>query len=73
MATTQDALFPVQLLIDELKNEETQLRLNSIRRLSTIAKVSEDFTQCEALLGGKEFCFFFTPKLFFFFSFFFLL
>lgn len=30
--------FPVQILIDELKNEETQHRLNAVRRLSTIAK-----------------------------------
>ena len=32
-----DALYPVAILIDELKNEDIQLRLNSIRRLSTIA------------------------------------
>lgn len=30
-------LYPVAVLIDELKNEDIQLRLNSIRRLSTIA------------------------------------
>jgi hypothetical protein len=34
--------FPVQILIDELKNEETQHRLNAVRRLSTIAKVRAD-------------------------------
>jgi len=34
---TQDSLYPVAILIDELKNEDIQLRLNSIRRLSTIA------------------------------------
>jgi serine/threonine-protein phosphatase 2A regulatory subunit A len=28
----------IQVLVDELKNEDIQLRLNSIRRLSTIAK-----------------------------------
>ena len=33
----QDSLYPVAILIDELKNEDIQLRLNSIRRLSTIA------------------------------------
>jgi len=32
-----DTLYPVAILIDELKNENIQLRLNSIRRLSTIA------------------------------------
>jgi len=32
-----DSLYPVAVLIDELKNEDIQLRLNSIRRLSTIA------------------------------------
>ena len=34
---TEDSLYPVAILIDELKNEDIQLRLNSIRRLSTIA------------------------------------
>ena len=33
----QQSLYPVAILIDELKNEDIQLRLNSIRRLSTIA------------------------------------
>mmetsp|Transcript_51669 Transcript_51669/g.124265 ORF Transcript_51669/g.124265 Transcript_51669/m.124265 type:complete len:582 (-) Transcript_51669:224-1969(-) len=32
-----DSLYPVAILIDELKNEDMKLRLNSIRRLSTIA------------------------------------
>ena len=36
-ADKQDSLYPVAVLIDELKNEDIQLRLNSIRRLSTIA------------------------------------
>lgn len=30
-------LYPIAVLIDELKNEDVQIRLNSIRRLSTIA------------------------------------
>jgi lipopolysaccharide export LptBFGC system permease protein LptF len=80
MATTQDALFPVQLLIDELKNEETQLRLNSIRRLSTIAKVRFfDFLSfCLPLYSSRPsqcfvfvFVFFFFVAFFFFFFFFF--
>ena len=33
-----DALYPIQILIDELKNEDIQLRLNSIRKLNTIAR-----------------------------------
>jgi len=37
MGDKQDSLYPVAVLIDELKNEDIQLRLNSIRRLSTIA------------------------------------
>lgn len=39
MATpaTDDALFPIAVLIDELKHEDAVLRLNAIRRLSTIA------------------------------------
>ena len=30
-------LLPIAVLIDELKNEDVSLRLNSIRRLSSIA------------------------------------
>lgn len=33
----EDSLYPIAVLIDELRNEEVQLRLNSIRKLSTIA------------------------------------
>eukprot|EP01087_Luapelamoeba_hula_P024695 TRINITY_DN949_c0_g1_i1.p1 TRINITY_DN949_c0_g1~~TRINITY_DN949_c0_g1_i1.p1 ORF type:complete len:586 (+),score=99.05 TRINITY_DN949_c0_g1_i1:135-1892(+) len=33
-----EALLPIQLLIDELKNEDIQLRLNSIKRLDMIAR-----------------------------------
>eukprot|EP00967_Tisochrysis_lutea_P151041 scaffold293206_cov32-Tisochrysis_lutea.AAC.5 len=33
----QDSLYPIAILIDELKHEDIQLRLNSIRRLPTIA------------------------------------
>jgi len=33
-----ESLLPIQLLIDELKNEDIQLRLNSIKRLDTIAR-----------------------------------
>ena len=36
-ASMTDSLYPVAILIDELKNEDMKLRLNSIRRLSTIA------------------------------------
>lgn len=34
---TDDNLYPIAVLIDELRNEDVQLRLNSIRKLSTIA------------------------------------
>ncbi|KAH6589739.1 hypothetical protein BASA50_009832 [Batrachochytrium salamandrivorans] len=34
---TDDALYPIAVLIDELKNDDVVLRLNAIRRLSTIA------------------------------------
>uniref|UniRef100_A0A0K0D3C6 HEAT repeat protein n=1 Tax=Angiostrongylus cantonensis TaxID=6313 RepID=A0A0K0D3C6_ANGCA len=33
----EDSLYPIAVLIDELRNEDVHLRLNSIRRLSTIA------------------------------------
>lgn len=32
-----DSLQPVQLLLEELRNEDQQIRLNSIRRIGTIA------------------------------------
>ena len=31
-------MFPIAILIDELKNEDVQLRLNSVRRLPVISK-----------------------------------
>lgn len=34
---TADELYPIAILMDELKSEDTQLRLNAIHRLSTIA------------------------------------
>ncbi|XP_067009843.1 serine/threonine-protein phosphatase 2A 65 kDa regulatory subunit A alpha isoform isoform X3 [Anabrus simplex] len=36
-STGDDSLYPIAVLIDELKNEDVQLRLNSIKKLSTIA------------------------------------
>jgi hypothetical protein len=33
----EEDLVPIQVLIDELRNEDIQLRLNSIHRLDTIA------------------------------------
>lgn len=33
----QDQLYPIAVLIDELKHEDVTYRLNAIRRLSTIA------------------------------------
>jgi histidyl-tRNA synthetase len=37
IADKEDDLVPIQVLIDELRNEDIQLRLNSIHRLDTIA------------------------------------
>ncbi|TGZ60851.1 hypothetical protein CRM22_008298 [Opisthorchis felineus] len=37
MADTQEAYYPIAVLIEELRNEDLQLRLNSIRQLKTIA------------------------------------
>ena len=59
---TQDSLYPVAILIDELKNEDIQLRLNSIRRLSTIAlALGAERTREELIpfLNGNAF----TPRL----------
>ncbi len=35
--SADDSLYPIAVLIDELRNEDVQLRLNSIKKLSTIA------------------------------------
>ena len=32
-----ESLYPIAILIDELKHDDVALRLNAIRRLSTIA------------------------------------
>ncbi len=36
-SSSDDSLYPIAVLIDELRNEDVQLRLNSIKKLSTIA------------------------------------
>uniref|UniRef100_A0A4W3HP89 Protein phosphatase 2, regulatory subunit A, beta a n=1 Tax=Callorhinchus milii TaxID=7868 RepID=A0A4W3HP89_CALMI len=36
-ADRDDSLYPIAVLIDELRNEDVQLRLNSVKKLSTIA------------------------------------
>lgn len=35
--TEEQELYPIAVLVDELKNEDVQLRLNAIRNLGTIA------------------------------------
>jgi len=50
MAAAEEPLYPIAILIDELKNDDIQLRLNSIRRLGTIAKaLGEDRTRRELI------------------------
>ncbi|GJN40262.1 hypothetical protein PR202_gb29451 [Eleusine coracana subsp. coracana] len=50
MAMMDEPLYPIAVLIDELKNEDIQLRLNSIRRLSTIARaLGEERTRKELI------------------------
>ena len=45
-----DALYPIAVLIDDLKNEDIKCRLNSVRRLSTIAlALGEERTREELL------------------------
>lgn len=45
-----EPLYPIAVLIDELKNDDIQLRLNSIRRLSTIARaLGEERTRKELI------------------------
>ena len=50
MAMVDEPLYPIAILIDELKNDDIQLRLNSIRRLSTIARaLGEERTRKELI------------------------
>ena len=50
MAVVEEPLYPIAILIDELKNDDIQLRLNSIKRLSTIAKaLGEERTRKELI------------------------
>jgi len=50
MANENDDLYPIAILIDELKNEDIQLRLNSIKRLGTIAlALGEERTRSELI------------------------
>ncbi|KAE8666074.1 Serine/threonine-protein phosphatase 2A 65 kDa regulatory subunit A beta isoform [Hibiscus syriacus] len=45
-----EPLYPIAVLIDELKNDDIQLHLNSIRRLSTIARaLGEERTRKELI------------------------
>ncbi|GBG78322.1 hypothetical protein CBR_g26350 [Chara braunii] len=45
-----EPLYPIAILIDELKNDDIQLRLNSIRRLTTIARaLGEERTRKELI------------------------
>lgn len=52
-----DSLYPIQVLVDELKHEDVQLRLNAIRRLSTIARaLDQERTRKELIpfLSGTQ-------------------
>ncbi|PWA59821.1 protein phosphatase 2A subunit A2 [Artemisia annua] len=50
MSMGDERLYPIAVLIDELKNDDIQLRLNSIRRLSTIARaLGEEHTRKELI------------------------
>ncbi|CAL9214827.1 unnamed protein product [Arabidopsis halleri] len=50
MSMVDEPLYPIAVLIDELKNDDIQLRLNSIRRLSIIARaLGEERTRKELI------------------------
>ncbi|CAG0921344.1 unnamed protein product [Notodromas monacha] len=49
-ANSEDSLYPIAVLIDELRNDDVQLRLNSIKKLSTIAfALGTDRTRTELI------------------------
>ena len=45
-----DNLYPIAMLIDELKNEDIYLRLNSIRKLGIIAQALGETRTCRELI-----------------------
>ncbi len=52
----EDSLTPIAILIDELKTDDIQLRLNAVRRLNTIARaLGPERTRRELIpyLSGK--------------------
>ena len=50
MSNADEPLYPIAVLIDELKNDDIQMRLYSIRRLSTIARaLGEERTRKELI------------------------
>lgn len=50
MAMIHEQFYPIALVLDELKNDHIQLRLNSIRRLSSIAReLGEERTRKELI------------------------
>ncbi|EPB78712.1 HEAT repeat protein [Ancylostoma ceylanicum] len=54
---SDDSLYPIAVLIDELRNEDVHLRLNSIRKLSTIAlALGVERTRNELIQFLTEYC-----------------
>ena len=50
MMREEDALYPIAVLIDELRNDDVQNRLNSIKKLSTISlALGEERTRSELI------------------------
>ncbi|KAK2078340.1 hypothetical protein QBZ16_003180 [Prototheca wickerhamii] len=50
MTDSDDSLYPIAVLIDELRNEDPALRLNSVKRLRTIARaLGEERTRRELI------------------------
>jgi serine/threonine-protein phosphatase 2A regulatory subunit A len=50
MAEGDNSIYPIAVLIDELRNDDVQLRLNSIKKLSTIAlALGDERTRSELL------------------------
>ena len=67
MADGDDTLYPIAILIDELRHEDTSTRLGSIKRLSTIAlALGEERTRAEVRARSRRPC---VRKFVFFFQF----
>ena len=62
-----DELYPIALLVDELKSDDSEVRIKSVRRLRTIAQaLGHERTRTELIpFINREYALFIYPVLYF--------